>query len=65
MLNPIKEADTINSKQKWNAKNTVSSNIVKAYLDLLLDVFLLTECKHWGLEEGTALTTSAILLRKH
>lgn len=50
LTNPTKVTNTINSKQKRNGENSVSSNTIKSYIDFLIDSFLFNECKRWDVK---------------
>lgn len=50
LTNPTNVANTLNTRQKHNGKNAVSSNTVKTYMDHLTDAFLFHECKRWDVK---------------
>lgn len=50
LTNPNNIANTINSKQKLNGKNTVAPNTIKSYMAYLGDAFLFSECKRWDVK---------------
>lgn len=49
LTNPAKLTRTLNSKQP-NAKESLSQNTIKSYLDHLADAFLFGECKRWDVK---------------
>jgi len=50
LTNPTNVANTLNSKQKLTAKETVSNNTIKSYMGYLEDAYLFEECRRYDVK---------------
>lgn len=50
LTNPTKVANSINTMQKLAAKDAISANTVKSYIDHLIDAYMIEECKRFDVK---------------